>query len=436
MSTPHPNTEKSNAPLICPVEAECGACQFLKLPYTEQLALKQEKIEKLFEPFIGDHTELLPILGMDEPLYYRNKVMTPYAPGPALDRHSRTRFARRDAYKRERATGYTKERHGRKKPQRREILCGMYAAGTHKIIPTDTCFLENQEAKRILLSIRRLMRKFCVEPYDEDAQTGFLRHGIVRVGHESGEVLVTLVTNGTEFPGSRNFARELVKLHPSITTVVQNINTHDTNAVLGHDGERVLYGPGFILDTLCGLSFRISAHSFYQVNATQTGVLYERAVELAQLRPSQKLLDAYCGTGTIGLVAAKYAPGVSVYGVDSVGSAIKDARENARHNGIKNAQFYTADAGDFMWELLAKNEKLDAVIMDPPRSGASEAFLDALVTFAPSRVVYISCNPHTQARDAQHLQDAGYELVAMQPVDMFPFTRHIENITCFMRAAR
>ena len=276
-----------------------------------------------------------------------------------------------------------------------------------------------------------------MEPYDEDAGTGFVRHAVVRVGHRSGEVLVTLVTNGAEFPASKAFCRELVRRCPFVTTVVQNVNTRQTNVILG-DEERVLYGPGFILDTLCGLSFRISSQSFYQVNAAQTEVLYDEAIRLAGLDGTQQVIDAYCGTGTIGLVAASRGA-AGVIGVDSVASAIRDARANAAHNGIDNAEFMAMDAGTFMRALAASRaDEPDpaelVVFMDPPRAGSTPEFLDALAALAPARVVYISCDPATQARDIRHLARAGYEVAAVQPVDMFPHTDHIESIALLVRS--
>ena len=443
-------TERKNpsrSGLSCPVEQECGACQLLGVPYAEQLEEKQARMRELFEPLSDDACAFLPICGMDRPLYYRNKVMTPYAPGRVVRPDGRANDGSRDergagaGRGMQRAKGARGARGRRSEAPRREILCGMYAAGSHRIIPTDECLLENQTAKRILLTIRQLMLKFRIEPYDEDALSGFLRHAVVRVGHESGEVLVTLVTNGEAFPGSKNFARELVRRCPETTTVVQNVNTRDTNAVLGHEGEHVLYGPGFILDTLCGLSFRISSHSFYQVNAVQTEVLYRRAIELARLSGGETVLDAYCGTGTIGLVAAHGVPGkgapsaraARVIGVDNVASAIADARENAAHNGVGNAEFAVADAGAFMRERAARGDGVDVLLMDPPRAGASEEFLGAVRALKPRRVVYVSCNPQTQARDVAILREAGYRLAAVQPVDMFPHTAHVENI-CVLEA--
>jgi 23S rRNA (uracil1939-C5)-methyltransferase len=292
--------------------------------------------------------------------------------------------------------------------------------------------LENEIGKKVTLAVRDLMRKWSIEPYDEDRGVGFMRHCVVRVGHATGEVLVVLVTNADTFPMSKSFCRELVRRVPQVTSVVQNINIRNTNAILG-ERSRTLYGPGFILDKLCGLSFRISAGSFYQVNPVQTEALYTKAIELAKVGPSTCVLDAYCGTGTIGLVAA--AKGAArVIGVDSVAAAIRDARQNAAHNGIKTAEFVCDDAtkfmaGDFEIPDLAAGEFV--ILMDPPRAGSTPEFLRAAAALVPSRIVYISCNPQTQARDAQELARVGYRLTRLSPVDMFPHTDHIESIALF-----
>lgn len=432
----------------CSVEKRCGACQLLSMPYADQLSKKQKAIEDLFEEVAEtDAASIEPIIGMDDPFYYRNKVISPYAPGRRLSAHS-TR-PERSAHKKRSGKGRIdrgRERSRHDREAHREILCGMYEKGSHRIIPTDECSIENQVAKRIILAIRDIMGKFRIEPYDEDSGQGFMRHAVVRVGHESGEVLVTLVTNGEEFPGAKRFCRELVDCVPEITTIVQNVNTRNTNVILGDGKERKLYGPGFILDKLCGLSFRISSHSFYQVNAIQTEVLYKTAIELAELKGGERILDAYCGTGTIGLVAARVfaedgqtvnahkslvsegVEAVSVIGVDKVSEAIRDARNNARHNGIENATFIAQDAGQFMREMASRGEKIDVMFMDPPRAGASDEFLQATARLRPKRIVYISCNPQTQVRDVKKLQGAGYRFISARPVDMFPHTEHIESI--------
>ena len=404
----------TSASSLCPVSGACGACQAIDVPYDQQLSAKQDFIEALFAD-VAPRAAIRPILGMQDPFHYRNKVISPYARGKKLP---------------------AKPGRGAGRGPRFEILTGMYAKGTHRLVPTDTCLLENRVAKKVTLAVRDIMARFGIEPYDEDAHAGFMRHAVVRVGHESGEVLVTLVTNGADFPSSKAFCRELIKRVPQVTTVVQNVNTRQTNVILG-DEERTLYGPGFILDTLCGLSFRISSHSFYQVNATQTEVLYEAAVALAAFDGTQTAIDAYCGTGTIGLVAAKRGA-ARVIGVDNVASAIADARLNARHNGVENAEFVAADAGAFMRDLAARRAELSeteelVLLMDPPRAGSTPEFLDAAIELAPARIVYISCNPETQVRDVAHLKRAGYRVETLQAVDMFPHTEHVESIALITR---
>lgn len=403
---------------ICPIARECGACSAIDVPYDQQLTRKQRIVADLFYDIAGSDSSLPPIVGMEDPFRYRNKIASPFASGrPAKPRG---------------------ESKGKKVPPRREILCGMYAAGTHRIIPVQSCPVEHPSGRRIVNAVRAVMQRYGVEPYDEDAGTGFMRHCVVRVGHESGEVLVTLVTNGREFPGGRNFARELVKRCPEITTVVQNVNARATNAILGTE-EHTLFGPGFILDTLCGLSFRISSHSFYQVNGMQTEVLYRIAIEEAHMggagganRPIT-VMDAYCGTGTIGLVAAASAENVQVIGVDNVESAIRDARQNAAHNGIGNAEFVIDDAGAFMRRYADEGRSLDVLLMDPPRAGSSPEFLEAACALKPQRIVYISCDPETQARDAKYLRKRGYHLDSLRLVDMFPHTDHVETVVLMSR---
>ena len=391
----------SGADALCPLAGTCGGCTQVNTAYEDQLAAKDAFVRALFDDELFAGVVINPILGMDQPFHYRNKVASPFAPG------------KRGPY------------------GGRDILTGMYAAGTHRLVPTENCLLENEQAQQVVSAIRALMKKHGVAPYDEDRGTGFMRHVVVRVGHESGEVLVTLVTNEEAFPNSKSFCRELVRRCPFITTIVQNVNTRQTNVILG-DKEQRLYGPGFILDTLCGLSFRISSKSFYQVNAVQTTVLYQTAIALAELDGSQRVIDAYCGTGTIGLVAAAQGA-AEVIGVDSVESAIRDARENAKHNGVENARFFVGDAGAFMRDLADAGERVDVVLMDPPRAGSSEEFLGAVVQLAPQRVVYVSCNPQTQQRDVRYLVKRGYRLKIVQPVDMFPHTDHVETVVLLQK---
>ncbi|MFQ9179798.1 MAG: 23S rRNA (uracil(1939)-C(5))-methyltransferase RlmD [Eggerthella lenta] len=373
---------------------------------------------------VADASALRPILGMDEPYYYRNKVVSPYAPGRKLQGSANAR-AGKGATRAAAATASAP----RSRAARSSAACTR-PDRTASSPPTAVSSRTKRPSASSAL-IRDLMPRFSIEPYREDSGTGFLRHAVVRVGHTSGEILVTLVTNGRAFPASRAFCRELVRRCPRITSVVQNVNERQTNVILG-EREQTLYGPGFILDKLCGLSFRISSQSFYQVNAVQTEVLYERAIDLAGFTGSETAIDAYCGTGTIGLVAAKRGAR-QVIGVDTVASAVRDARENAKHNGVENARFAVGDAGAFMRERAAAGDAVDVLLMDPPRAGSSEEFLAAAVTLAPRRIVYISCNPTTQVRDLAFLRQRGYAVRTVQPVDMFPHTDHIETIALVER---
>lgn len=383
----------------------------LDVPYETQLENKRAEIEALFSE-AASQSLIRPVLGMENPAHYRNKVVAPYAPAPRKNSKVQT---------------------GKKGSGKGSVLTGMYAQGSHRIIRTDECILENEPAKATTLAVRDLMEKWAIAPYNEDRGTGFIRHVVARAGR-TGELLVTIVTNTDEFPSSKSFCRELVKRVPEITTVVQNINTRQTNVILG-ERERTLYGPGFILDDLCGLRFRISSASFYQVNAEQAEVLYEQAIALANASAQDTVIDAYCGTGTIGLVAAARGAG-RVIGVESVASAVADARLNARHNGIESAEFVCADATDFLQTLATERDGNDedmVLMMDPPRAGSTPEFLSAACTLKPKRIVYISCNPITQARDVAHLEQGGYRITAVQPVDMFPHTTHIENIICLKK---
>ncbi len=268
------------------------------------------------------------------------------------------------------------------------------------------------------------MKEIRMAPYDEDLRTGILRHVLIRASYYTPEIMVVLVTNVDSFPGRGNFTKELHKECPEITTIIQNINTRDTNVILGTK-ENILMGKGYITDTLCGIKFQISSRSFYQINPTQTERLYNLAIEKAQLTGKERVLDAYCGIGTIGLVASKKA--AEVVGVEVVDDAIKDAIKNAKSNGITNARFYVGDAGEFMLNMAKEKQVFDVVFMDPPRSGADEKFLKSLLTLSPKKIVYVSCDPATLARDVKILSSK-YDVQSVSPVDMFPMTFHVENV--------
>ena len=370
----------------CPLYKKCGGCQLQNLSYAEQLKFKQRKVEKL----LGEFARVEPIIGMAEPYHYRNKVQAAFATA----------------------------RNGK-------IISGVYQSGTHSIVCVDSCLTEDRKADEIIVSIRNMLKSFRIQPYDERSGGGTLRHVLVKRGFKTNQIMVVLVTSGPIFPAKNNFVKALRKEHPDITTIVHNINPYQTSLVLG-ERENVLYGTGKIEDELCGLTFRISPRSFYQINPVQTEVLYNTAMEYAGMTGSEKVIDAYCGIGTIGLVASKRAG--EVIGVELNRDAVHDAIANAKRNGIKNVRFFCDDAGEFMLGMAQDGEKADIVFMDPPRAGSDECFLSSLVTLAPKKIVYISCNPETQQRDLRLLTKRGYKVEKIQPVDMFPHTNHVETV--------
>lgn len=374
----------------CLVSKKCGGCNYIATPYSDELKKKQKMMYNLLSEF----GKVNPIIGMENPFYYRNKVHHVF--------------------------GYNKGK----------ILAGCYEANSHRVVDIKECFIEDKECQDIIFTIKKLVPSFKIKIYDEDRHFGLLRHVLVRKGFKSGEIMVVLVMASTMFPGKNNFVKALLKEHPNITTIVLNVNDADTTMVLG-DREVVLYGPGFIKDELCGLRFRISAKSFYQVNPVQTEILYGKAMEYAGLTGKERVLDAYCGTGTIGLIASKNAK--SVIGVELNGDAVKDARINAKENKINNATFIKADATEYMKRFASEGEKVDVLFMDPPRSGSTPEFIKAAVSMAPKKIVYISCGPDTLKRDLKQFVKMGYDIKAIQPVDMFAKTNHVETVCLLSR---
>lgn len=371
---------------VCPVAKKCGGCSWQGISYEEQLKKKQKQIRKLLK----DICLVEPIIGMKNPYHYRNKVNAAFA-------------HRRDG----------------------SIVSGVYEEGTHRIVPVDECLIEDQTADAIIRDIRGLLKSFKIKVYNEDSGYGLLRHVMVRRGFASGEVMVVLVCASPIFPSKNNFVKALRKLHPEITTVILNVNDKKTSMVLG-ERNITLYGKGFIEDTLCGCTFRLSPASFYQVNPVQTEKLYQKAIKMAKLQGEEKVIDAYCGIGTIGLIASSHVK--EVISVELNKDAVKDAIINAKRNGIKNVKFYQGDAGKFMVNLAGQGKKVDVVFMDPPRAGSDEAFLSSVIKLAPEKVVYISCNPETLARDLKYLTKHGYEAKSAVPVDMFGWTEHVETV--------
>lgn len=375
----------------CCVSHICGGCQYIDMPYKKQLELKQREMEQLLSPF-GYVEE---IIGMENPYHYRNKINVSF-----------------------------------RRLKDGKVIAGRYEEGTHNVLSVEECYIEDKLASSIIKSIAELIRSFKMQLYNEDTGTGLIRHVQIRTGCQTGQIMVIIVTASPVFPSKNNFAKALVKLHPEITTIVQNINDKKTSMVIGARNQ-VIYGKGFIEDILCGKRFRISPGSFYQVNPVQTEVLYQKAIKYADLKKKEVVIDAYCGIGTIGIIAADRAK--KVIGVELNSAAIKDANINCRMNKLENVDLYNNDAGKFMVDLAEQNEKIDVVFMDPPRSGSDEAFLSSVVKLAPKKVVYISCGPESLARDLKYLTKNGYKVIRIQPVDLFPMTGHTEVICSLSR---
>ena len=365
-------------------EKKCGGCPLLALPYREQLAQKQARLQEL----LGGFAPVKAVRGMAEPLHYRNKAIASFA------------------------------------TQRGKLVCGLYAEGTHRVLPGADCLLQEEILNKTLAAVLDAARACRWTAYDEDRGTGLLRHTVLRSSGD-GKVLVTLVTPGPDLPGSKNFCTALRKKAPWVVSIVQNINPTRSSAVLG-SREKTLYGPGFVLDTLCGTQFAISSRSFYQVNRTQTEVLYKKALELAKLTGRETVIDAYCGIGTIGLCAAPLAK--QVIGVERNPAAVKDAAANARRNKIANARFVCADATEWMAAAAGEGLHPDVVFLDPPRAGSTPECIAAVNKMKPRRIVYVSCDPETLARDVAAFTRLGWRAAKFCPVDLFPQTRHVETV--------
>ena len=384
------NSEKK-AKSRCPYSKKCGGCQFVDVPYENQLKKKQQNLQGL----LGEFGKLEPIIGMENPDHYRNKVHAVFG----LD-------------------------------QKHRPIAGVYEEKTHRVVDVESCFLENEKSTAIIRTIKNLLRSFKIKTYDEDTGYGLLRHVLIRTGFQTGQIMVVLVLGSPILPSKNNFVKALLKEHPEITTIVVNVNNRNTSMVLG-DKEQVIYGKGYIEDVLCGKVFKISPKSFYQVNPVQTEKLYGTAIEYAGLTGEETILDAYCGIGTIGMIASDKAK--RVIGVELNSDAVKDAISNAKRNEIKNIELYNKDAGEFMVQLAEQGEKIDVVFMDPPRAGSDEAFLSSVVKCSPKRIVYVSCNPETLARDLKYLTKNGYKVKKMRGCDMFPHTGHVETVACLQR---
>jgi len=422
----------------CSIARSCGGCEWLSVPYPIQLKRKQTQVEELLAPLAKiNNVTIEPIRGMDEPLAYRHKAATPFAPGKG-----------------------------------RTIRSGFYASGTHKIIASKECLVEDDRARAILNDVAYLASQFNIHAYQEDRGKGALRHGVVRCGYATNDVMLVLVVNGQHLPHEQEFIAALRKAHPELTSIFLNVNQKRTNAILGRE-TRLLWGSTSMSDKLLGCTFEIGPTSFYQTNPQQTEVLYQLAIDgaladcaladceqtgatqagTAQARATQtdastqaatsapasnlRVLDAYCGTGTIGLCLAHAAEaqGINLLltGVDQVENNIQMARRNARNNKLE-AEFICDDATRYMQALAKDGQNFDVIILDPPRAGSTPAFLKATAQLAQKKIVYVSCNVVTQARDLNVLLDSGFAIERVTPVDMFPHTKHVECVVVLSRA--
>ncbi len=377
---------------VCPVASRCGGCDLQGAAYAAQLTQKDRMLKKLLSGLVEEYH---PVIGMEHPENYRCKVNAAFG----VDRKG-------------------------------VPVLGRYAKNSHHIVKAEYCMIEDEKACEIANAIYRMLRSFRIRVYDEDTGYGLLRHVQIRKGYATGQYMVTLVCTDPVFPSRQNFVKALRKEFPEISTVVLNINDRHTSMVLGERNIK-LYGKGYIEDRLCGCTFRISPGSFYQVNPAQTEKLYQKAMEYAALSGTETVLDTYCGTGTIGIIASRRAR--DVIGVELNPDAVSDAVWNARYNDVKNIRFIRQDATEYMEKLSEDmgeggKKAIDVIILDPPRSGTTPRFIEAAAKLSPRRIVYISCGPESLARDLKVFRKNGYIARQAQGVDLFPYTNHVETV--------
>lgn len=379
----------------CPAFAECGGCQIQHLAYPEQLRAKEAQVRAAVERIGGLRgVTVHPVIGMADPWHYRNKAQFPVGLSGG------------------------------------QLVAGCYARGTHRIVDVADCLIQHPTANKVLRAVREQVLRFGIPPYDEATHTGVLRHVLVRVSHLSGEAMCILVTRTAELPHDHELAGALMAAVPELASLWQNINPRRTNVVLGDESVH-LAGRETLIDRIGDLRFHISPRSFYQVNPVQTEVLYSKALEYAALSGDEVAIDAYCGIGTITLFLARRAG--HVYGIEVVPEAVRDARANADLNGITNVTFLEGDAAAVLPRLAQEEVRPAVVVFDPPRKGCDPPALEAAAAMGPERIVYVSCNPATLARDMARLAALGYRPVEVQPVDMFPHTAHVECCALLVR---
>jgi 23S rRNA (uracil1939-C5)-methyltransferase len=375
----------------CPYQKECGGCQFMHVSYNYETKLKQDYLNELFKPFVKEVT----FNPMYESTHYRNKCQMTY-------RLSKTK----------------------------KVVCGFYEEYSHRLVTVSDCMLQSKTANKIIAELNKILSKHRITPYDEKTKEGILRHVYVRYGFNTKEVMVVIITNGEFFPGRNNVLKDLLKLDLGITTVIQNYNHRDTSIVLGEEN-KVLYGPGFIYEKVGNFKFKISPNSFFQVNTLGMKKLYDKALQLAEIKKTDVVIDAYCGVGTISCFASKYAK--EVIGVELNKQAIKDAKINQKINNITNINFIADDATNFMTHMAKERLSVDVVIMDPPREGSTKQFINAIGYLKPEKVVYVSCDPKTLKRDLYDFGENNYYVTKIEGFDNFPKTQHIECVCLLER---
>ncbi len=375
----------------CPIADKCGGCQIMHMDYAKQLEYKEDKVRGCLTRIGGfKDIPMEPIIGMEEPYYYRNKSQYP--------------------------VGRNKEG---------KVIIGFYAGRTHSIIDTEHCYIGVEVNTPIIEYLRSFIKLYNIEPYNEEKHTGLLRHILIRVGYRTGDVMVCLVINGKDIPHKKELVEGLLQIQ-GMKSICLNINTSETNVILG-DKIVELWGDSYITDYIGSVKYRISPLSFFQVNPIQTEKLYEVALEYADLHGNEIVWDLYCGIGTISLFLAQKAK--QVYGVEIIPQAIEDARTNAKLNGIENVEFYVGAAEDILLEKYKEeNISADVIVVDPPRKGCDQSLLDTILSIAPEKIVYVSCDPATLARDLKYLCESKYEIKRVKPVDMFGHSVHCEVI--------
>jgi 23S rRNA (uracil1939-C5)-methyltransferase len=380
---------------LCPLYKRCGGCTLQHMDYEAQLLFKRKLVEDNLRR-IGKIENVLvhPTLGMENPWRYRNKAQVPIG----------------------------EEEGG--------LIGGFYAQRSHEIINMEACLIQHEKSDEVVARVKEIAGKYGVRAYNEETHSGLLRHVVTKIGFATGQVMIVLITNGEMIPNREAFVEELAREITGVTSIVQNINTKKTNVIFG-DVTRVLWGEEYIYDTIGDIKFAISARSFYQVNPVQTERLYGKALEYAALTGEENVIDAYCGIGTISLFLAQKAK--RVFGVEIVPDAIEDAKRNASLNGIDNVTFAVGEAETVIPQWYEEGNAADVIVVDPPRKGCDEKLLETIIAMKPERVVYVSCNPSTLARDLRILEDGGYKTVEVQPVDMFPHTNHVESVAWLRR---